>query len=314
MYILTSKNLVSIFFLGFTFLINLACKTLEGNSLSDEQSIANAKVFELREDGNYLVSCDNGPAQVYSFQQIRDGMNNPTQQIICPSPNGGDGKTSLTARLFRRGNRPAINNLRCIARDNDNRAPWILARIEAGVVTKLGSFSYNTVDNCNHFAGLYSSGISFTCYARDSDDRAPFTLFELTHNGPVKVQAGVGKPSKNSCFEFYSSFKYFNGKWLTCADKDNDARAPYVIQEIAAENFQVYQFQGNTTRYSSLSECQSILGEGTDGQPTRPNCQVSQFVLPRGSENWTCGMNLPKTCPPNMGYNENTGKCVNLPN
>jgi hypothetical protein len=313
MFILNSKNQARIFILGFALIINSACKTKADNSLSDEQSIANAKVIELREDGNYLVSCDNGPAQVYSFEKIREGMNNPTQQIICPSPYGDEGGTALTSRLFRRGNRPAIKNLRCLARDNDNRAPWIIARVEAGVVTRLGSFSYNTVDNCNHIAGLYSRGISFTCYARDNDDRAPFTLFELTQNGPIKVQAGVGKASKNSCFDFYSSFKNFNGKWLTCADRDNDGRAPFVIQQITEENFQVYQFQENTAKYPTLSECRSLLGEGTDGQPTRPNCQVSQFILPRGSANWTCGMNLPKTCPPNMGYNENTGKCVNLP-
>jgi hypothetical protein len=313
MFILNSKNQARLFILGFALIINSACKTKADNSLSDEQSIMNATVFELREDGNYRVSCDNGPDQVYSFEQIREGMNNPTQQIICPSPYGDIGGTALTSRLFRRDNRPAIKNLRCLARDNDNRAPWIIARVEAGVVTKLGSFTYNTVDNCNHIAGLYSRGISFTCYARDSDDRAPFTLFELTQNGPIKVQAGIGKPSKNSCFDFYSSFKNFNGKWLTCGDRDNDGRAPFLIQQINDINFQVYQFQENKAAYTTLSECRSILGEGTDGQPTRPNCQVSQFILPRGSENWTCGMNLPKACPPNMGYNENTGKCVNLP-
>lgn len=150
------------------------------------------------------------------------------------------------------------SSLRCISRDNDNRAPYVYATLKSDfTLEKISESLFTTSSLCEQALSDAKdfSDAQVLCISRDGDDRAPWVSAKLQGNTLIKDKAFLFT-SYQGCREAFSSGKVVNGKYAFCTSRDADDRAPYIIGLVDRRTGGLSKASGE---YGSIAECQSFL-------------------------------------------------------
>lgn len=149
------------------------------------------------------------------------------------------------------------SNLSCIARDNDNRAPFVIV-VREGVDARKTNSLFGSMSECTNAldSSIRLGASSVFCSARDGDSRAPFILTAITRNGTERIN-GVTYGAFNTCNDTLRSSRVSrSGNAIFCAPRDGDDRAPWVAFELDTVDLQIRK--GNQT-FSSKQECDGFI-------------------------------------------------------
>lgn len=263
-----------------------ACgKTSDSSSTQDVEDVS---TMIARGDGTFDVVCRDGSREVATADDIRldrvcDGGSSTPGQLICVARDNDNRDPWVFARFTdsgsivkipdfqfstRQGCEQSLQdgaNMRsttfvCVARDNDNRDPWIRAGIDAnGAVTRLPSqFSTYLLCKDSLTAGRAVNDGLISCVARDNDNRDPWIYSALSASGETRV-AGPQFSTAAACQTSLADGRMTTSSLLVCVARDNDNRDPWIIGSVKATG----EYIGNTsTTFSTLAQCQQTLRGG----------------------------------------------------
>lgn len=249
-------------------------------------AVEDATSIVARGDGTFSVQCRDGRQEIATADDIRanricsSGPTGPTE-LICVARDNDNAAPWVLARFTDTGAIIKIQGVSfrtltscqqtlrdgifvgwttyiCIARDNDDAAPWIRASITNGAVTRQTSTSYSTYDQCRQATGggRVFGNVSVSCAARDNDNAAPWIFVLLSERGEQRV-SGPSFSSLQSCTNTVSRGRVTSSSLLLCVARDNDNAAPWIIGSLNTNG----AYTPNTgTTFSSQEDCQSRLG------------------------------------------------------
>lgn len=164
-------------------------------------------------------------------------------------------KSLLEGTGTRPGRRDRGHNggLSCIARDNDNRAPWVMGYRDPVTLKleKMPNSLFQDKEKCNLSLTQTKEtmGHSFVCISRDNDGRSPFVIGEYDEDG------GYVKHNKfltlESCMKSMSRSRLGRGVFSYCGSRDNDDRTPYTLYILSVISGEVVE-EGY---YSKVEDC-----------------------------------------------------------
>lgn len=159
--------------------------------------------------------------------------------------------------LFGTDDRPATTYT-CTSRDNDGRAPYVMATRTGIQVTRIPGETFASDADCQYMLKTisYLRGNAFLCASRDQDGRSPWTIASLRGTQLQRLQ-GVSYNSKESCQIGLRGLLIQGSVATTCVSRDNDGRAPFVAAEIDLQNLSIRK--GNES-FNSMASCEQFLG------------------------------------------------------
>lgn len=134
--------------------------------------------------------------------------------------------------------------LKCVARDNDNAAPWILASERSDFsIIRYPQYTYRDVESCRRAAttGREMAGGLHTCTSRDNDGVAPFVM--ASFYGERTTKRTETFRDIEACFNTIKRARANYEAFVTCISRDNDGVAPFVKM--------VVKYDGTSTRQSN---------------------------------------------------------------
>jgi hypothetical protein len=187
-------------------------------------------------DGSFRVVCNDGRIEYRSAAEVRSNR-------VCERGGGGGDTSGI---------------LRCIARDNDGRDPWILARfLGSGQMQRFDEFVFSTFESCqNTVRSAVTVGwdTSVFCTSRDRDGRNPWAFGVIASGANLAADAIFG--DIGSCQSALARARVSRDFLLTCTSRDRDGRSPWSFVTVNAAG-QV-QLQPDTT-WNTLEQCLSNL-------------------------------------------------------
>lgn len=152
------------------------------------------------------------------------------------------------------GNGGVVNSLRCVARDNDNAAPWIFAvELSDFTMKRYTEHSFRSIDSCQSKAqaARVMAGSLHTCVSRDNDDAAPFVIATFTQDRTFKRTEGF--TTIQSCQDVIVKARVSADAWMFCVARDNDNAAPWIRVVVKRDGTSTRQTE---TTYQTLGQCQ----------------------------------------------------------
>lgn len=149
--------------------------------------------------------------------------------------------------------------LRCVSRDNDNRAPFVYATLKSDFsLVKVQGVMFTSIAQCE--TSLRQSenfgGKQIICASKDGDDRAPWVAASLESTAAIQ-NGNMLFTSFEKCRQAFTESILSNGKLAFCTSRDSDDRAPYIIGMIDRRTGEMSKASG---QFGSLAECQTLLG------------------------------------------------------
>lgn len=146
----------------------------------------------------------------------------------------------------------------CVARDNDDRAPWVIAIREGLNVARIRTVSWNTKSACENVLGTTVAvrGKNLFCVARDNDDRAPFVLATLNGENITKFNQ-LSWNTTSECQSIIREVRPYKSGAIFCTARDNDGRSPFVALELNIDDFSI---QKGTESFNTIGKCNEFLG------------------------------------------------------
>lgn len=157
-----------------------------------------------------------------------------------------------------------MQELFCIDRDRDNRAPFVPAYHDDNYqLTRIREIAFGSLQQCDHAIKnsfqIAQTGLHYACVDRDADNRRPYMAFSMGPR-PFQMRKITGHlfASYNSCRQQLQSIKLTRrGDLLFCSDRDNDGRSPYVMVRL---NEREQSFEPLTDTFRTMTDCQNRLG------------------------------------------------------
>lgn len=152
---------------------------------------------------------------------------------------------------------PAVK-MKCVARDDDGRSPWVLAHVTSDFrVIKNQNVKFNSKQNCESFSTqtVSISRGEVMCASKDGDDRAPWAMY-LMRSGNISVLDELFFASRRECVDSMSA-PVFNGKITFCAAKDADGSRPYIIAQLDTFTGRLSKIANQT--FNTMRDCNSII-------------------------------------------------------
>jgi hypothetical protein len=142
--------------------------------------------------------------------------------------------------------------LKCVARDNDNAAPWIFAgeRSDFSII-RYPQYTYRDIESCRRAAttGREMAGGMHTCTSRDNDGAAPFVM--ASFYGERTTKRTETFRDIEACFNTIKRARANYEAFVTCISRDNDGVAPFVKIVVKFDGASIRQI--NT--FQSLESC-----------------------------------------------------------
>ena len=271
----------------FSFVIT-GCGESSNNSSSDTFAVEDATSIIARGDGTYDVLCRDGRREVVTANDIRanrvcvGGSGGGSSDIICVARDNDNAAPWVFAQFTDTGAIVKIDGISfstlqncnqslgdgvligrstyiCIARDNDNAAPWIRAVIVNGSVTRQTTTTFSTYDQCRQSTvdGRSFGDARISCVARDNDNAAPWIFSLFSERGDQRISAPTFS-TLPSCNDTYNRGRITSTSLLMCVARDNDNAAPWIIGSLSTNG----TYTPNTgTTFSSVEECRQRLGQ-----------------------------------------------------
>ena len=237
-------------FLAMT-LVLTACGQGESTK-SKTTDVSDIVSMQARSDGNFDVVCRDGRREIATPDDIRSDR-------VCDSGSSPSG------------------SLICVARDNDNRDPWVFAVfLDSGSIAKIPDISYSTKAACD--LALTDSrafgNSTITCVARDNDGRDPWQRVSITAAGQVQRHTTLF-PTYAACSSSLTQGRSIGDGLVSCSARDNDGRDPWIFTILSPSG------EGRITdiSFSSVAGCQQSLSDG------RLNRQSLLICVARDNDN-----------------------------
>ena len=146
--------------------------------------------------------------------------------------------------------------LLCVARDNDNRAPYQIAIRDPRTLrtTKISHSTVGSLNNCK--ASIQNSRlvgfdqVALVCTSRDNDGRAPYSVIAIKHGRKIATFNSIS--SLADCHKTIKTARTSGYAASICTSRDNDARSPYIRQVIDLNSGRI---TANTQSYGNLTNC-----------------------------------------------------------
>ncbi|MBI2521213.1 MAG: hypothetical protein HYV97_12370 [Bdellovibrio sp.] len=150
--------------------------------------------------------------------------------------------------------RPDYKQLSCVARDNDNSNPWVIAikSLDTLSTTKIAGTLFKAKENCERSiqqAKRIQPSHLF-CVSKDNDDAAPWILMAYQEN---RESLRINKfKTIEECYGFLSKTRVMGNVALFCAARDNDSTAPYLQFSYNAATHELHK---GTETFQRLEDC-----------------------------------------------------------
>lgn len=207
---------ISVVILGSALWLTASCGK-QRTANSQQKSVEDVSSMVQQQDGTFRVTCFDGRIEIRTAQEIRENR-------VCIRGGGGGGGGGGTNGL-----------LRCVARDNDGRDPWVLSVFSPdGRSTKLSDFVFGTIEVCqaaiNDSRTIYG-GPTVTCATKDRDGRNPFA-FGLIQGQTGKLVTDAILGDAGQCADALRKSRQVNDFIITCVSRDRDGKDPWVNMTI----------------------------------------------------------------------------------
>jgi hypothetical protein len=147
----------------------------------------------------------------------------------------------------------------CVARDNDDRAPWVIGVRQGVNVTRIQTAQFSSKPDCDNTIrnGRVLRGNNLICLSRDNDGRAPWLLANIDGTSVTKIPATL-VDSLDKCQAFLRDLRPRGANATFCGSRDNDSRAPYQAMNLNVETNEVTR---GTEMFDSVAKCNAFLGQ-----------------------------------------------------
>lgn len=152
------------------------------------------------------------------------------------------------------------SSLRCVSRDNDNRAPFVYATLKSDFsLMRVEGVMFASVAQCERSLRQAENfgGKQIICASKDGDDRSPWVATKFESDSSTIQDTNLLFTSFDKCRQAFTQSNLTNGKMAFCTSRDADDRAPYIIGMIDRRTGKMSRASG---QFASLSECQTLLG------------------------------------------------------
>jgi hypothetical protein len=189
-------------------------------------------------NGYFRVTCIDGRVEQRTASEIRANQ-------VCMR-GGPDG--------------PGLYELRCIARDNDGRNPWILGAFDADAsLLRFPQFLYATNEACQSaIAASVDVGFRQTklfCAPRDVDGNPPWSFGVVALDTP-SLATQIVFADVAQCQTALSSARPIGVNLVTCAPRDSDGNPPWAYVSVTSGG--EVRLQAGSA-YPSFQECADSL-------------------------------------------------------
>lgn len=154
------------------------------------------------------------------------------------------------------GSDTAVINLKCVAQDNDNSAPWIFAaELSDFTLKRFREHSFRSLQSCQaraQTARVLVGGLH-TCVSRDNDDSAPFVIATFVNDRTFKRPEGF--TTLASCQSVLGRARVSVDAWMFCAARDNDNSAPWIRVVVKRDQTSIRQTEST---FQTLESCQAL--------------------------------------------------------
>lgn len=147
---------------------------------------------------------------------------------------------------------------RCVSRDNDNRAPYVIGIRDGLNVSRIRGSQFASESECQEALAStrYLMGETLICVSRDNDGRNPYQIAKLGTD-VVRLPRTL-TPDVRSCGELRAKLRPArDGRVLFCNSRDNDNRAPYKAISLRLSDGDV---QTGSEIFNTMGECESFVG------------------------------------------------------
>jgi len=201
-------------------------------SAASVKAVEDIESMTVQRDGSYRVVCRDGRVEFRSASEIRSDR-------VCMNGGGGGGGSGI---------------LRCVARDNDGRNPWIIAQFNSnGDLTRFSELVFDTLENCQSSVSAnvrVGFDVDVVCASRDRDGRNPWALGVISRGSASLARAVYG--DFTSCRSALARARTSRDFMLTCTSRDADGRNPWSY--VTVNSAGTVNLRTDTT-FGSLDEC-----------------------------------------------------------
>lgn len=211
-------------------------RTAATGTPSAVKAVDDISSMTLEPDGRYRVVCKDARVEYRSAAEIRADR-------VCERGGGGGGDGIV----------------RCVARDNDGRDPWIMAKFGSdGGLTRFPDFVFSTLAACQDTANsLVRVGFDthVFCAARDRDGRDPWSYGVIAGStGSLATAAVFGTIAQ--CNDSLRRARVARDFLLTCTSRDADGRDPWSFVTVNSQGQVSLQ---TDAVYNTFEQCMGNL-------------------------------------------------------
>lgn len=211
-----------------------------GSSNAGVKAVEDISSMVQERDGSFRVTCSDGRIEYRSPAEIRANR-------VCERGGGGGG-----------GGGGGSGDLRCIARDNDGRDPWILSRFRSdGQMQRFDEFVFSNLSSCQA-AARNATRVGWDtqvfCSSRDRDGRDPWAFGVIADRATLATDAVFG--SLGACESALARARHYRDFMMTCTSRDRDGRDPWSFVTVNAAGQVLLR---TDTNWSTLEQCLSNL-------------------------------------------------------
>lgn len=155
------------------------------------------------------------------------------------------------------GDQGVLPSYSCVPRDNDGRAPYVLATREGLNMIRLKGEEFSSVAACQDMLSAirFVSFRALVCVSRDRDGRSPYQLAVLGNDVTRLNRTMTGSVAE--CRTLMNGLRETAPDEVTyCTSRDNDNRSPY---QAVSLNVATNQVQAGSEVFNSMAECQAFI-------------------------------------------------------
>jgi hypothetical protein len=202
---------------------------------SSTEAVTDIVSMQARSDGNFDVVCRDGRREIATPDDIRSDR-------VCESGTSPSG------------------SLICVARDNDNRDPWVFAVFtDSGNIAKIAGVSFTTKAACDQaLTDSRDFGSStVVCVARDNDGRDPWQRVSINSAGQVQRHSTLFQ-TYAACATSLTQGRAIGEGLVSCTARDNDNRDPWIFTILSTKG------EGRIVAisFTAVTACQQALADG----------------------------------------------------
>lgn len=153
---------------------------------------------------------------------------------------------------------PNLQQYTCASRDNDGRAPFVVAFRQGIQLDRIPGETYSSDSACRAaLSSIRSLGrTGLLCVSRDADGRSPYQLASLV-GAKISRLDRTQVSTQQECATLLNELRPRRGQVTFCSSRDRDGRSPYVAVSLNVNDGSV---QVGTEVFDKLTGCQQFIG------------------------------------------------------